>query len=183
MSWTYSVQEPQMNLPLVRRLFPAGLLFLVLAASGCDIKVDEKGGMSVDIAEGQARDEWTRTYKLPAGGRFEIANVNGSIQLFAATGSQVELKALRVVRTQSDEVSRDLLQRVQMLEEVTPDRVKVEARVDGDRPLGSLGRRSRVNIDYEVGLPPGLNVTLRTENGGIRLENVQGRVAATSTNG
>ena len=42
----------------------------------------------------------------------------------------------------------------------------------------------RLTIKYEVRIPPGLNVLLKTQNGEVRLENVQAiRIAASTTNG
>jgi hypothetical protein len=109
--------------------------------------------------------------------------VNGSISASPATGAQVEVLARREVKTQSQEASRELLQKVQMVEEVAPNRVKVHARADWEQTFGNLGRRSQVNIEYRLSVPAGLKVSLVTQNGAVRLENVQGSIVASSTNG
>ena len=78
--------------------FPRLMLVVCLLGTGvaCDVKVG-KDGLSLDVASGKAADEWTRTYTLPKGGRLEIINVNGVIEVFPATGSQVEVVAKREV--------------------------------------------------------------------------------------
>jgi DUF4097 and DUF4098 domain-containing protein YvlB len=40
-----------------------------------------------------------------------------------------------------------------------------------------------VNIQYRVSVPAGLATSFRTENGVIRLENIEGRITVASTNG
>jgi Putative adhesin len=162
---------------------PVVTVLAVLAASGCNIQVDDKG-VSVDIAEGRATDEWTRRYTVATGGRVEIVNLNGTIQAGPSSGSEVEVVAAREVRTGSNEASAAILSKIEMLEEVAPDRVKIEARVDTEGRAGGFGSGSRTSITYRVGLPPGLTAVLRTENGGVRLEaGLQGSIVASSTNG
>jgi hypothetical protein len=160
----------------------AGLLGLAVVTTGCDIRVNENG-VSLDIAEGKATDEWARTYTLTRGGRLEIVNVNGTIEAFPATGSDVTIHVRREVKAQNDEAAREVLQKLEMGEEVSADRVKVEGRFDRGQAPAGFGRRAQVTMHYRVSVPPGLDVSLRTENGGVRLENVQGRFAAASTNG
>jgi hypothetical protein len=160
----------------------AGVLCLALLLGACDVKVGENG-LSVDIAHGKAGDEWKRTYNIPPDGRLEILNINGVIEAFPSTGTQVEVVARREVRAGSDEAAQALLAKVQMIEEVAADHVKIELKTDPDSEPGELRRRNPVSIAYQVGLPPGLTVSLRTENGAVRLENVQGQFTVASTNG
>jgi hypothetical protein len=158
------------------------LLVVCLVGVGiaCDVKVG-KDGLSLDVASGKATDEWTRTYTLPKGGRLEIINVNGVIEVFPATGSQVEVLARREVRTRSDEEAKARLAKAEMVEEVGKDHVRIEMK-PAERE-NSFGPHGRVNIQYRVGVPPGLATSFRTENGAVRLENIQGRITAVSTNG
>jgi hypothetical protein len=150
----------------------------LLLSTGCDVQVSDKG-VSLDIVEGKASDEWTRTYTLPKEGRLEIVNPNGLIEAFPATGANVEVRVTREVRSRSDEAARELLKQVSINEEVAPDRVKIETA--DVRQMG--GFRQGIRIEYRVNIPPGLNVSLKTQNGAVRLENVEGRLAASSTNG
>jgi hypothetical protein len=165
-------------MPLLRTLL---LVCLVSAGIACDIKVSKDGDVSVDVATGKASDEWRRTYSLPKGGRFEIVNVNGLIEVSPATGSQVEVVALREVRTRTEEEAKARLAKAEMLEDVGPDHVKIEAKPN-DQGV-SFGPRGRVSIQYRVSVPPGLVTSFRTENGVVRLENIEGRITVASTNG
>jgi hypothetical protein len=154
---------------------------LVSAGVACDVKVSKEGDVSVDVASGKANDEWRRTYSLPKGGRLEIINVNGLIEVYPASGPEVEVIARREVRTRTEEEARARLAKAEMIEDVGPDHVKVEAKPN-DQGV-SFGPRGRVNIQYRVLVPAGLATSFRTENGVIRLENIEGRITVASTNG
>ena len=159
------------------------LLLLAAAAvlsSACDVQVGDKG-LSLGIAEGKARDEWVRTYTLKAGGTLEIENVNGQIEATGASGSQIEVRAEREIRDHSTEAAEAQLRKIQMREEVSPDRVSIEALAPGDD--GVLGHRAQLNVTYRVRVPADIAVVLKTENGGVRLDNLAGPVTASTTNG
>ena len=159
------------------------LLVVCLVGTGlaCDIKVSKEGDVSVEPASGKASDEWRRTYTLPKGGRLEIINVNGAIEVFPASGAEVEVLARREVRTRTEEEAKARLARAEMIEDVGPDHVKIQARPN-DQSV-SFGPQGRVSIRYRVSVPPGLATSFRTENGAVRLENIDGRITLASTNG
>jgi hypothetical protein len=166
---------------MTRRYLQAGVLAgLALVSLACDVQVGDKGITSVDFSAGKASDEWTRTYDLKPGGRLDIVNVNGQIHASGSTGTQVEIHATREVRSSSEEGSRDILQKAEMREQVTPDRVVIEA----PDLRGTGARRPQMSIRYEVRVPAGLNLSFKTQNGDVRLENVKAaRIEALTTNG
>lgn len=155
----------------------SAFLVLALLAAACDVRVGDQG-VSVGIVEGIARDEWTRTYTVPEGGRVEIENLNGQIDVFAAAGEQVEVRATREVRSRTDEAAQELLKQVSLAETTTPDGVRIAAGALGDAQF-----LERLRIAFRVNVPPGLRVALRNENGEMRLENVAGHFTAETTNG
>lgn len=162
-----------------RPLYLSALLAAAVPlAAGCDVHVGENG-VSVDVASGKATDEWTRSYTVTSGGAVEVVNVNGPIVVEAATGAQVEIRATRVARAKSDEEAQELLKKLEIKEEVAPGRVVVRT-VTGTGM--SFGRRS-VNVEYRLRVPAGLQVSVKTENGGIGLYDVNGTISATTTNG
>src|SRR3954447_20494455 len=117
-----------------------------LVASACDVRVSDKG-VSVDVAKGKVTDEWSRSYTIASGGRLEIVNVNGDIEVTPADGSTVEVEATRDARAGSDDAARELLRQVQIVEQVAPDHVKVEVRSEAQ---GNRLGRSRVSVEYRV---------------------------------
>jgi hypothetical protein len=165
-------------MPLLRTLL---VVCLVSVGIACDIKVSKEGDVSVDVASGKASDDWKRTYSLPKGGRLEVTNVNGVIEVFPASGSQIEVVAHREVRTRTEEEAKARLAKAEMIEEVGPDHVKIEAKPNDQG--ASFGAHGRISIQYRVTVPPGLVTSFRTENGAVRLENIDGRITLASTNG
>ena len=154
----------------------SALLLAAVLLSACDVRVGEHG-VSLDIVEGKATEEWTRSYSLRAGGELEIVNGNGPIEVFPAAGTQVEVRATREARARTDEAARQALDQHTIKESVTPERVALETVGAKD------GFRQRVNVTYRINVPAGLHVSLRSQNGGARLENVDGRFLVASTNG
>jgi hypothetical protein len=152
------------------------ILLVSLGAGACNVQVGDNG-VSFDVSGSRASDEWTRTYTLPEGGRLEIVNINGGMEISASTGREVRVRAEREVRGGSEDEARKLLEALVMQEDVAPDSVRIQAQVDEDR-----GPR-RVNISYDIEIPPGLVISLKTENGRIRFENVNGQLSAVTTNG
>jgi Putative adhesin len=158
----------------------AALVWLACASLGCDVKVGEEG-LSVDFAGTRATDEWVRTYQIKPGGRLEIININGQINSSPSKGTMVEVRAVREVRARSEEASRELLRKTEMREDVAPDRVSIQG---PEQREGMDFRGPRMTIKYDVRVPAGLNLLLKTQNGEVTLEGIQGpRLEAATTNG
>ena len=67
--------------------------------------------------------------------------------------------------------------------DLTPDSVTIEAPESQGRGGGGF-RRPQLTVKDQVRPPPGLNMRLKTQNGEVRLDNVNGvRIEATTTNG
>ena len=160
------------------RLLFAGLAVAALLA-GCDIKVDD-GKVSLGVSRGRASDEWVRSYTLAKGGRFEIANENGQIDVRGGQGPEVKVKAFREVTSNSDEDAQQRLKDLKMKEDASADRVFIQAETSRSEQIG-FGRG--LNVRYEVEVPAGLTVTVKTMNGAVRLDNVEGKITAATTNG
>ena len=155
----------------------AAVLAFASAVAGCDIAVDGHGGLDFGLAAGKAQDEWTRTYKVSAGSRLELINVNGRIVAEPTDGSEIEVRAERSVKAASDDAAKDLLNRIEMREEVGADRVRVEVRPP--RISGPSGHEFK----WTVKVPRGVSVDLRTVNGPVQMRGLDADVRARSTNG
>jgi hypothetical protein len=158
----------------------ASVLALILVAglsvAGCDIQAGN-GNFDIDFASGKATDTWTRTYKVAADGRFELINVNGRITAEPATGDEVVVEGRRTAKARSDEAAKELLAKLEIREEVSGATVRVES-----RPPRLQGFSSH-EVEWIIKVPKGLTVDLRTVNGGVRVNNLNGAVYAKTTNG
>ena len=157
------------------------LLGLVLSAglsvAACDIKTNASGDLAFGISAGKAEDTWTRTYTLADKGRLELINVNGRITAEPATDDKVTVEGHRTAKGSSDEVAKENLAKMEIREEVSGDRVRVES-----RPL-RLNGFSGYEIEWTIKVPKGVVVDLRTVNGGVRINGLSGEIHAKTTNG
>ena len=148
-----------------------------LSVAACDIKTNASGDFSFDISGGKAQDTWTRTYTLSDNGRLEIINVNGRITAEPATDGKVTVEGRRTAKGSSDEVAKENLAKLEIREEVSGERVRVESRPPR---LSGFGGHE---IEWTIKVPNGVVVDLRTVNGGVRFNGLQGEVHAKTTNG
>ena len=157
------------------------IAIVAAVVSGCDVQVSEKG-LSLDLAEGKATDEWKRTYTLAKGGTLEIHNESGRINVVQTANATVDVSARRTVRgAASDEAAADVLKSMSVVEEVSADRVVIK--YTDATFTGPFGHRRGIGAEIDVRVPAGLTLVLQTQSGPVSLLDVNARVRATSTNG
>lgn len=153
------------------------LLTAGLSVAACDIKTTASGDFAFGMAAGRAQDTWTRSYEVAANGRVELINVNGRITAEPATDGKVTVEGVRTAKGSTDDAAKENLAKLEIREELSGDRVRVESRPP--RLSGMSGHE----IEWTIKVPKGVIVDLRTVNGGIRINGLQGEVHAKTTNG
>ncbi len=157
----------------MRILISAAACALAFAAMpGCN------GRHNASNLAGHASDEWKRSYPLADGGELQIVGGSGSVEIHGGTGSTIEVTAERVARAATDEAAREVVPRIGIHEDVTPDKVVIQS--EGLRGI-VIGVEQRIN--YKVTVPGSTKVRVRTVDGPITITDVDGRVVASSTNG
>jgi hypothetical protein len=151
-------------------------LALVAAAAtslvACDVVVSSMN------ASAKAQDEWSKTYPIAQNGRLELVNMDGLIEVLATDGQQIEVRAERIARGNTDEAAKELLKQVQIKDSATPDLVRIETVLPSSTGFGRRGE-----VRYHLKVPAGLSVRLRNTNGQVRVEGIRGDVRAETTNG
>lgn len=158
-------------------LLAALALSVGLSLAGCDIKTSANGDFSFDISGGKAVDTWSRTYKIPATGRFELINVNGKITAEPTDGNEVIVEGQRTAKARSDEAAKEMLAKLEIREEVGESTVRVESRPP--RLSGFSGHE----IEWTIKVPKGVTLDVRTTNGGVHLYRLSNDIHAKTTNG
>jgi len=163
----------------------AAVLSVGLSVAACDIKTSANGDFSFDISGGKAVDTWSRTYKVPATGRFELINVNGKITAQPTDGADVIVEGRRSAKAANDDSAKERLASLEMREEVGTSTVRVEVRGTsaGHRPLDSVRGLNGIEIEWTIKVPKGVIVDLRTTNGGVRLNDLANEIHAKTVNG
>lgn len=146
------------------------LLPVVVLVAGCDVHV---GNLSA-----RATDEWTHTYPLKPGGEIQIENTNGKIEVEGTDAATVEVRAERVAKGATDAAARELLPRIVIKEDATPDRVVVRTERMGGIMIGAS-----FEVRYHVRAPKNAVVTVSNTNGQVTLTGLNGKVTAHTTNG
>jgi DUF4097 and DUF4098 domain-containing protein YvlB len=151
----------------------ARALFLVAGAAalaGCDIAFTD--------LRAQSKDEWSRSYDLAAGGTVEVHNVNGSIEVESSGDGKLHVWAERVAKAPHEAAAKELLQKIEIVDQVTANRIRIETR----GPRGLFGT-AQTYVSYRVAVPEGASVKVTNTNGRITVRDVTGAVEARTTNG
>jgi hypothetical protein len=158
-----------MDVALSRRL-AVFVLPLAVALAGCDVSL---GHLSA-----RATEEWTHTYPLSAGGEVRIINTNGRIDVEPVDGSTLEVRAERIAKGATDSAARELLPRIVIKENVTPDRVTLETERMNGIMIGA-----GFEVRYHVRAPKTTLVNVTNTNGQVSVAGMSGKVVAHTTNG
>src|SRR5215212_3908217 len=151
------------------RALGAALPVLLVASAGCDIA----------MAEHKAKEtvEWKKTYQIEPGGRFEIGNINGKIQILPGDGNTIEVVATKIGHGMTSEAAKEAIGRIEIVEDVSAGVVKIQTKIP-NRSGGGLFGSSGVQVEYTVHVPAGAAVTASTVNGGVEITGLSGRVSA-----
>jgi hypothetical protein len=164
----------------IRHSIAIAAILVATGAAACDVRVDDRGDVSVDVSEGgRAEDESTRTYPLAKGGRIELQTENGEVEFVGGNGSAVEVNTRRRARARNDEAAKELLKQQYSTIEAVADRISIQS----VKSEGPEAFRRRVRTDYRITVPAGSVVAIKNANGPIRLTDVNGRFTVDSTNG
>jgi hypothetical protein len=155
------------------RFLPAAVvvaLACALAAAACD--PSRRGG-----EKAAASDEWVRSYPLADGGELQLVGARGSVVVTGTGGSGVEIRAERVARAATEASARELLPRIGIREDVTPDRIVLQT-----EGLSGIVIGVEVAVNYHVTLPASARLHVRTD-GDVTVSGMAGRAVVASTNG
>ena len=146
----------------------------ILTAPGCDVTIKD-GDVSVRHYRGRATQEWNRKYPLSPGGRFEITNSNGPVEVVAGPPGDVEVAAVITATAMSDERAAEVLRAATIEETVAADRIAL---------VSQSGRRGgNVGVSFKIAVPPDAQVVATLNNERLTADGLRGHVKAVVVNG
>ena len=154
-----------------RAALMAAAAFAAVALTGCDL-------VMTDLSA-QSTEQWAKTYTLAPGGRVDVTNINGRIEVQPSDGDQVEVRAEKIGKGATDEAAKQALGRIEIVEHVSDAEVRLETKVAGSNGF-SLGG---TEVRYVLKVPAGTQVKVETTNGAIKLDRLKGDITAETTNG
>ncbi len=132
--------------------------------------------------------DFEEVYDFDSGGDVVVRAVNGGIEVSSWSRDKVEIKAEIKVKAGSHGRAEDLLEEVEIVVDYDSDRIRVEA--DYPKHWGrkgffnwGFGSNAGVWVRYWIKVPEKTNIDLKSVNGGIGAENVEGRAELKTTNG
>lgn len=144
---------------------------LATVASGCDV-------LTADLKHTETA-KWEKTFQLASGGKVEIRNVNGKINVVPSNGSTVEVIAIKTAKGATPEAAREELGRIEITEQASAGSVRIETKVArGERWFGGGAQ-----VAYTVRVPAAADTTFATVNGGVEVTGLSGRTTLEATNG
>jgi len=154
-------------------VLPLAIAGASIGSTGCDIAMHH-------YSEKQTA-EWRKTYELKPGGRVEIRNVNGRIQVQPAAGNAVEVVAQKTAYGVSAEAAKEALGGIDIQDTASPDEIRILTKVS--RMGGGLFGGGDQSVQYTVKVPASAEAIFSTVNGGVEVTGLKGRVTAEATNG
>jgi hypothetical protein len=173
---------PDMSM-ILRRMQPlTGRLPVLVAVSAFSVAAAASAGCDIVTAELKHTEtaEWRKNYELQPGGRVEIGNVNGKIEVERSTANTVEVLATKSARGATREAARQVLERVEIIEGVSSSEIRIETRIPR---MGGMFHSGSAQVKYAVKVPAGADVKFSTTNGGIEARGLSGRIDVETTNG
>jgi hypothetical protein len=125
-----------------------------------------------------ASDRSTRTYTIADGGELQIIGSSGSVDVQGADGNTVTVEAERIARAATDAAAREIVPRIDIREEATPDKVLIQT-----EGLGGIVIGVDVSVNYRVRMPRRAHLRVRTANGPITVSNLSAGIVLSSANG
>lgn len=154
-------------------LLPTSLCVLtlpLLLSGGCELMVAGP--------RAQASDVWDKTYELGATPRLAVSNTNGSVTVNVHDEPRIVVHAERTVQAVTEQGAQELLAATTITEELQGTTLTLTTK----RP-GSFSRGQQAQVRYEVRVPRGASLAVRTTNGTVTVEGVQGIVELETVNG
>jgi DUF4097 and DUF4098 domain-containing protein YvlB len=152
--------------------------FVIVAAvsfAACDVMISQMDG-GFGGGRVKAEQSYAKTFKLEgAGASFELVNTNGAISVLAVDGTTVDVKATITARADTEEAAKELLKKVEIKEDASPGRLKLDA----TRP----GRRQPIEVRFVLLVPRHVKINLQNANGAIDITGMQASVRAETSNG
>lgn len=147
----------------MHRLAIPALLAVSLTFTGCDF--DDFDGVA------REKEDFHYTHALKSGGRIELENFNGGIEITGWDKETVEIHGTKHAPT------RELLDAIQIDIDSTADALRIKT-------IRPLERRGNLGVKYILSVPRKVVLErIVSSNGGVRLEQLEGTAKIRTSNG
>lgn len=106
--------------------------------------------------------------------RVRVEGKNGGIEVIGEDRKDIALEARVIAQASSKDAAESIVRQV---------KIKTDGTIEADGPGMTGWFSSNWQVDYKLRVPRHLAAELRTQNGGIEITNVDGKIVADTTNG
>jgi DUF4097 and DUF4098 domain-containing protein YvlB len=138
------------------------------------------GATALSTVQEEDQEHINQSFDIGPDGSLTLGNVSGDIKIQGGSGSQVEVRAVKEVRhARSSDDARRQLERVEIEISHTGNRLRVSTHYEqGDRD-----RDTRVSVKFDVTVPYGTEVSVKSVSGDVQVADVKGELRAESVSG
>jgi DUF4097 and DUF4098 domain-containing protein YvlB len=122
-------------------------------------------------AQNEVTERFSKTAHLDENGTFDLTNISGNIVITGSSGRDVTIEAVKRVQRPNPNAARALLQMIDI--QVAEQANRVEVRTVFPRPRNFPG-----SVDFTIGVPDEVHVTLKMMSGNVRATNISGGLRA-----
>ena len=166
--------------PLAHRQAKAAALAAGVCALGilsaCDVTIKDGDITDVSVHHKVSR-EWSRHYALAEGGRVEIVNTNGPVEVAVGPAGAVDITALLEAGAMTEARAKEILAEATLEESAKPDHVRVATAVRRG------GRGGGLSVAFKVTVPAAARLEMTGNNGTLKAAGLRGHVKAMVVNG
>ena len=147
---------------------------VMASLAACDVTIKDGDIKNVSM-HAKVTQEWSRHYSLAEGGRVEIVNSNGPIEVAVGPAGAVDVAAVLEAGAMTEARAKEILNEIKIEESAAPDHVRVAAA----RTRG----RGGLEITFKVTVPADARLEMTGSNGTLKAEGLRGHVKAMIVNG
>jgi DUF4097 and DUF4098 domain-containing protein YvlB len=125
----------------------------------------------------EVTERFNRTARIGQTGSFELSNIAGDVTVTGGNGSEVRIDAVKRARSRDEANAKSLLDELRIEVTELPGRVEVRTVYPQNR------RNYSGSVDYTITVPTGVNASIKTVSGDVRVTNVKGELRAESISG
>jgi DUF4097 and DUF4098 domain-containing protein YvlB len=128
---------------------------------------------------GELSEEFHQTYPLPADGRVELDNINGSVHITGWDRNEVKVDAVKYAHT------KERLDEVKIKVEPLSSSISIATEYPHhDLTFNSFGHNNPATVDYTITVPRHARLDeIKLVNGALDIRDVSGEVHGSSVNG
>jgi DUF4097 and DUF4098 domain-containing protein YvlB len=135
------------------------------------------------------RDTFQKSITFQKGGFLSLSNSNGDIEIISWDKDEVEIIAYKSVKADNSETAEKLMERLKVDIEEREGEIIIETRYPKDSSGSGIfswlfgGGHASYQVEYEIKVPKEIDLNIHTTNGGVNIEDIDGRLRLESTNG